>query len=214
VSWLTNLGAQTGYYGLALWAPALIVAILHVTPSRAATLMLWVTLAGLVGRLLVAWMSERVGRRATGAVTSFGAAAAIVLTAYAGDAELGVIPALVALLMLANLLCDGQFAVVGPYAAEVWPASLRTTGMGSAYGFGGLGKVIGPLGMALVVDSPALFSPAPDPVALKPAFLYFAAWYVLAGAAFLLVGFETRSRSITEIDAALRSAAPKEGVTP
>jgi hypothetical protein len=37
---------------------------------------------------------------------------------------------------------------------------------------------------------------------------------VLAGAAFLLVGFETRSRSITEIDAALRSAAPKEGVTP
>jgi MFS transporter, putative metabolite:H+ symporter len=214
VSWLTNLGAQAGYYGLALWAPALIVAILHVTPARAASLMLWVTLAGLVGRLLVAWMSERFGRRVTGAVTSFGAAAAIVLTAYAGDAELGVIPALVALLMLANLLCDGQFAVVGPYAAEVWPASLRTTGMGSAYGFGGLGKVIGPLGMALVVDSPALFSPAPNPVALEPAFLYFAAWYVLAGAAFLLFGFETRSRSITEIDAALRPAAPKEGVTP
>lgn len=203
VTWLTNLGAQTGYYGLALWAPALIVAILHVTPSRAASLMLWVALAGLVGRLLVAWLSERVGRRTTGAVTSFGAAAAIVLTAYAGDAELGVVPALVALLMLANLLCDGQFAVVGPYAAEVWPASLRTTGMGSAYGFGGLGKVIGPLGMALVVDSPALFSPKPDPVALEPAFLYFAAWYVLAGVAFLLFGMETRNRSIADIDAAL-----------
>jgi putative MFS transporter len=57
--------------------------------------------------------------------------------------------------------------------------------------------------MALVVDSPALFSPAPDPVALEPAFLYFAAWYVLAGAAFLLFGMETRNRSIADIDAAL-----------
>jgi putative MFS transporter len=48
---------------------------------------------------------------------------------------------------------DGGFAIVGPYAAEVWPSHLRTSGMGSAYGFGGVGKIIGPVGLALIVGS-------------------------------------------------------------
>jgi hypothetical protein len=72
--------------------------------------------------------------------------------------------------------------------------------MGSAYGIDRLGKVNGPLGMAFIVSSPNLFSPAPDPAALQPAFLHFAFWYVLAGAAFLLFG-ETRNRTIRNIDA-------------
>jgi MFS transporter, putative metabolite:H+ symporter len=203
VSWLTNFGAQTGYYGLALWAPALIVAILGVSPVQAAYYMMFVSLAALVGRLLVAYMSERFGRRWTGVVVSFGATAAIVLTGYAGDATIGVVPVLIALLMLAYLLCDGAFAVVGPYSAEVWPASLRATGMGSAYGFGGLGKIIGPLGMAFIVSSPNLFSPTPNPAALVPAFWYFAVWYALAGVAFVAFGIETRNRTIETIDAEL-----------
>ncbi len=212
-SWLTNLGGQTGYYGLALWAPALIVAILGVPPGQAAYYMMFVALAGLVGRLLVAYLSERYGRRVTGIATSFAAAAAIVLTGYAGDARLGAVPLLIALLMLANLLCDGQFAVVGPYSAEVWPSALRSTGMGSAYGFGGLGKVIGPLGMAFIVSSPALFSPQPDPAALEPAFLYFAFWYALAGLAFVVFGMETRNRTIEDLDAELTGRPLMEGTT-
>ena len=203
LSWLTNLGGQTGYYGLALWAPVLIVAILRVSPGDAAHYMMFVALGALVGRLVVAYLSERIGRRRTGIIASFGAAAAIVLTGYTGDAMLGTIPLLIALLILANLLCDGAFAVVGPYSAEVWPAALRSTGMGSAYGFGGLGKIIGPLGMAFIVNSSNLFGPRPDPAALEPAFLYFAFWYVLAGVAFVVLGIETRNRTIEHIDAEL-----------
>jgi putative MFS transporter len=181
----------------------LIVAILGVSPVQAAYYMMFVSLAALVGRLLVAYLSERFGRRLTGVVVSFGATAAIVITGYAGDATIGVVPVLIALLMLAYLLCDGAFAVVGPYSAEVWPASLRATGMGSAYGFGGLGKIIGPLGMAFIVSSPNLFSPTPNPAALVPAFWYFAVWYALAGVAFVAFGIETRNRTIEKIDAEL-----------
>ena len=43
---------------------------------------------------------------------------------------------------LAMFFADGGFAIVGPYAAEVWPSHLRTSGMGSAYGFGGIGKIL------------------------------------------------------------------------
>src|SRR5580704_14864903 len=49
VSWLTNLGAQTGYYGFQLWAPTLLVQLLGITPARAAYMMISVNLAGLAG---------------------------------------------------------------------------------------------------------------------------------------------------------------------
>lgn len=38
-------------------------------------------------------------------------------------------------------------------------AVLRTSGMGSAYGFGGIGKIIGPIGLALIVGSSNIVKP-------------------------------------------------------
>ena len=40
--------------------------------------------------------------------------------------------------------------------------------MGSAYGFGGLGKVIGPLGLALIVGSSNIITPKASVAALLP----------------------------------------------
>src|SRR5205085_4508111 len=96
---------------------------------------------------------------------------------------------------------------VGPYAAEVWPATLRTSGMGSAYGFGGIGKIIGPLGLALIVGSTNVVSPKASVSAIVPAFIYLGAWYLLAGMAYYFVGFETRGRSCEGIEVDLHSAA-------
>jgi putative MFS transporter len=110
------------------------------------------------------------------------------------------------LLIVAFFFADGGFAVVGPYAAEVWPSHLRTSGMGSAYGFGGLGKIIGPLGLALVVGSSDVVKPEATLDAIQPAFLYLASWFVLAGAAYLFLGIETKGRSIEEIDRTLKAA--------
>jgi putative MFS transporter len=95
---------------------------------------------------------------------------------------------------------DGGFAIVGPYAAEVWPSHLRTSGMGSAYGFGGIGKIIGPLGLALIVGSGNFVKPDVPVPQIPTAFLYLGSWFLLAGAVYYFVGFETRGRSIEEID--------------
>ena len=74
VSWLGNLGAQTGVYGVALWAPTLFVLILHVPPAQGASKMvIGLTLGGLVGRVSFALLSERVGRRRCGRVARLGA---------------------------------------------------------------------------------------------------------------------------------------------
>jgi MFS transporter, putative metabolite:H+ symporter len=204
VSWLGNLGAQTGVYGVILWAPTLFVLVLHVSPAEASKAMIAVTLSGVVGRVSFSWLSERIGRRISGGLLGFCAAAFIALAGiYHGDMMFGV-SAFWLMLICAFFFADGGFAGVGPYAAEVWPSHLRTSGMGSAYGFGGLGKIIGPLGLALVVGSSNVVKPEATLGAIQPAFLYLASWFVLAGAVYLFFGIETKGRSIEAIDRDLK----------
>jgi MFS family permease len=50
VSWLGNAGAQTGVYGLTLWAPSLFVLLLKVTPQEAAKMMILLSVSGFIGR--------------------------------------------------------------------------------------------------------------------------------------------------------------------
>jgi putative MFS transporter len=200
VSWITNLGAQTGYYGLTLWAPTLLVQLLEVTPARASFLLIFVNLAGLFGRVGLSYLSDAIGRKASGAIASFGAAILLVVAAVYHDVFFGTVSLFWLILIVNNAFADGGFAIVGPYAAEVWPASLRTTGMGSAYGFGGLGKVIGPLGLALIVGSSNIITPKASVAALVPSFSYLAAWFALAGFAYIFLGIETKGRSLEMIE--------------
>jgi len=211
VSWFGNLGAQTGVYGVTLWAPTLFVLLLKVTPAQASKLMIGLTLGGLLGRISFAFLSEKIGRRRGGGLLGFGAAILLVLAGVFNSEMLGGISVFWMLLVAAFFFADGGFAIVGPYAAEVWPAHLRTSGMGSAYGFGGLGKIIGPLGLALVVGSTNIVKPEASVENILPAFVYLAAWFALAGAVYLFLGIETKGRSIEEIDRTLAGEAAARG---
>jgi MFS transporter, putative metabolite:H+ symporter len=206
VSWFGNLGAQTGVYGVVLWAPTLFVLVLHVSPAEASKAMIALTIGGVVGRISFSLLSEKIGRRKSGGLLGFGAALFIALAGIYHSEMIFGVSAFWLLLIVAFFFADGGFAVVGPYAAEVWPSHLRTSGMGSAYGFGGIGKVIGPLGLALVVGSSNVVKPEATLDAIQPAFLYLASWFVLAGAVYFFLGIETQGRSIEEIDRDLKNA--------
>ncbi len=203
VSWLGNLGTQTGIYGLTLWLPTLFVQILGISPPQASRLMISVTLGGFVGRITFSYLSDAIGRRASGGLLGLGAAVMLVLTAYLHDAFLGAASMFWLLTIVTYFFADGGFAIVGPYAAEVWPAGLRTSGMGSAYGFGGLGKIIGPLGLALIAGSSNIVTPQASVAMIVPAFIYLAGWYLLAGVVYYFLGIETKGRSIEYIDGEL-----------
>jgi len=212
ISWAGNLGAQTGVYGVTLWGPTLLVALLATTPARAAFLMIFVSLGGLVGRAAFSVLSEVIGRRASGGLLGLGATAGLVLAGATHNVMVGGISLFWLLLIAANFFADGGFAIVGPYSAEVWPSGLRASGMGSGYGFGGLGKIIGPLGLALIAGSSNVVTPHATVKAITPAFVYLAAWFALAGVVYLVAGFETKGRSIEAIDAELSQRLP--GVPP
>jgi putative MFS transporter len=210
VSWMASIGAQTAGYGIILWAPTLFVLQLGVTPAYAAYLFLWVSLAGIAGRVAFSFLSELIGRRPAGIILGFGGMICIAIAGIGHNVMIGSVSLFWLMIVCADFFYDGGFAVIGPYMAEVWPTRLRTTGMGSAYGFGGLGKIIGPLGLALMIGASDVIKPQATVAAIVPGFLYFAAWMALCGCAFLFFGFETGRQSLTEIDASLQTAAAIE----
>jgi putative MFS transporter len=210
VSFMTSIGAQTASYGIGLWAPTLFVLQLGVTPAYAAFLFLWVKLAGIAGRLSFAYLSDAMGRRNAGMLAGFGGTAAIVAAGLLHDSFAGGVSLFWLSIIVADFFYDGGFAVFGPYMAEVWPTRLRTTGMGASYGFGGIGKIIGPLGLALIVGSADVITPKATMDAIGPAFWYFAAWMSLCGFGFLFFGFETGNKSLTDVNRELGAAPVAE----
>ncbi|MGC0239505.1 MFS transporter [Arthrobacter sp. SD76] len=206
VSTLTNLGAQTGYYGIALWTPTLFVLVLGIPAALSGLYMIFATLGALVGRFVLSHLAEILGRRATGAFAGITAAALLVMAALTEDLEVfGGVSVFLLVMIIVYFFAEGGFAIVGPYSAEVWPSALRTTGMGFAYGVGGIGKVIGPLGLGLIVGSSNFVKPDARTATLLPAFSYFAAWFLLCGLMFLLFGLETKGKSLETLDAEIEA---------
>ena len=125
------------------------------------------------------------GRRNAGGLLGFGAGILTIISGYNYDATFMGVSAFWLILAVTFFFADGGFAIVGPYAAEVWPSHLRTSGMGSAYGFGGIGKIIGPVGLALIVGSGNYLKPDVPLPRIPLAFVYLGCWFLMAGAVYL-----------------------------
>jgi len=206
VSWLGNAGAQTGSYGINLWAPSLFVLLLHVSPQVAAKMMILLSVSGFIGRLSFSWMSEAIGRRKAGGLLGLGAGVLTILAGYNYDTTIMGVSAFWLILAATMFFADGGFAIVGPYAAEIWPSHLKTTGMGSAYGFGGIGKIIGPVGLALIVGSGNYLKPDVPLPEIPIAFVYLGCWFLMAGVVYYFFGIETKGKSLEQIDKELATA--------
>jgi putative MFS transporter len=102
-------------------------------------------------------------------------------------------------IICADFFVDGGFAIVGPYCSEVWPKHLRASGMGSAYGFGGLGKILGPVALSFFAGSANIVSPKATTDAIIPAFTFLALMAIGAGVLYHF-GFETKGKTIEQID--------------
>ncbi|MGH9357827.1 MAG: MFS transporter [Terriglobia bacterium] len=206
---LLNLGVVTGVYGLLLWSPTLLVMVQRVSPETAAKIMIAISLANIFARILFSYLSEKIGRRASGAIYCFGGAILLAFTGGVAHGDIGLGSFFWLFLLFTSFLTDGGFAISGPYTTEIWPSRLRTSGAGFSYGAGSIGKITGPLGLALVIGSSNYISPEATTAKIVPAFLYLAAWYILAGLTYVFIGFETKGRSLEEIDQALERGSGK-----
>jgi MFS family permease len=129
----------------------------------------------------------------------------LVLQGYLWDVFIGSWSLFYILFLAQTFFSSAIYSVVGPYMSEIWPARLRSSGMGMSYGIGNLGgKVLGPAGLALIMGAGDIIKPAaPNLVMLGPAFVYFASWLVLGVIGFWVFGPEPKGRTFEEMDSAL-----------
>ena len=147
------------------------------------------------------------GRRASIALTCAIAGVTMSLAGYWNDRFLGGFSVFYLMIMVQQFFGSGSYSIIGPYMAEIWPSRLRASGMGLAYGAGNLGKFIGPAGLAVIAGSSNFVSPQATVDALIPgdellrrlvsSSRLSRSWFI---------GFETRGRTIDEIDDDLRSS--------
>jgi putative MFS transporter len=208
---LTGL-TQTGSVALSLWQVTLFVMVLKITPPEASKLVIWISLSAIAGRFFCSWISDAWGRRASGIFCCLIAATFMSLAGYLHDVFIGGVSMFFVMILLQSFLGSGNYSIVGPYMGELWPARLRGSGMGLVYGVGNLGKFIGPAGLAIIAGSQNYVSPKATMDAIIPGLNYFAFWYLLGAAAFWLIAIETRGRTIDEIDAEMKTPAPRPKV--
>jgi AAHS family 4-hydroxybenzoate transporter-like MFS transporter len=169
--WLVFFMSLLDLYLLTSWLPT-IVHDAGVPQARAVLLTAAFQVGGTAGTLLLGRLFDRFAPFVVLAATYVGASAFVLLIGAVG----------VSLRLLFLTIFGAGFCVVGgqcaanALAAESYPTSIRSTGVGWALGVGRIGSIVGPLvgGVLLSLDWPArsifLFAAAPVLVAALAAF--------------------------------------------
>ena len=145
---LTGL-TQTGGASLGLWGATLLVIVLNITPAHAAFLMVWVGLSGIARPVFHHRPDRAAGtpRRRNPGLRNGGAIDGI-RRLFPRCLYRQLVAVLHACCLAQTFFSSAIYSVVGPYMSEIWPARLRSSGMGMSYGIGNLGgKVLGPAGL-------------------------------------------------------------------
>ncbi|VXC34416.1 MFS transporter [Arthrobacter sp. 8AJ] len=99
------------------------------------------TLGGVFGAFLVPWLLKKYGRKPVAILTAL----LTFVVALAYGSLLGSVVFMVIFGMLFNLFAYALGQVSNTYTSELWPTSLRSTGVGYANSIGRLGAIAGPI---------------------------------------------------------------------
>lgn len=208
--WLTVLiwfGASTANYGVFLWGPTIVALLLGVAPQDAAKMFIYVSLAGVLGRTGFAFLANRVGRKPCGELMGYGTAISLALAAYFHNDFAGSVPLFLVFLIVGALFFDGGFSSLAPYPAEIFPVQLSGRAVGLAQLVNGIGKIVGPLCLALIAGADNLVHPQATASAVMPAFMFLAGAGLLIGLAFTFLGVEPHGRAVALFGRSAGSAA-------
>jgi MFS transporter, putative metabolite:H+ symporter len=209
VTVLAWFGASVAVSGLVLWGPTFLESILEIDSDKAALLFVFVTLGSFAGRLCFSFLPQRTGRRMCGLLMGFGAPPLLALAAMSGDSHVAGVSLFLLALIAAAFFVDGGFANLAPYTPEIFPARLRTHGMGLAWTMSGVGRIIGPLGVGLIAGTGDIIDPEATADALLPAFLFLAACSALVGIGFALVPLEPHGKDLETLSEELIEEAAR-----
>lgn len=179
--WILWFSVVFSYYGMFLWLPSVMV-MKGFSLIKSFEYVLIMTLAQLPGYFSVAWLIERIGRKAVLIIYLTGTA----LSAYFfGNADsAAALMTFGALLSFFNL---GAWGALYAYTPEQYPTAIRATGAGMAASFGRIGGILGPLLVGYLVA---------QKVSITMIFAIFCIAIFIGAFAVLFLGKETKQQEL------------------
>ena len=197
--WQTILvwgGSTTAAFGYLLWGPTIVALALDMPVAQAAKYFVYVSAAAMIGRVLVALIVQRVGRRPVGIVFGFAAAVAIGSAGYLHSALLVGFPLFVVLIAASAFFVEGGMGSIAPYTIEQYGVRLGSRASGLGHAAAGVGKITGPLALALIAGTGNLVRPQATAAAVFPAMLLLALCMLAVAFAFIFLAAETHGRAM------------------
>jgi MFS transporter, putative metabolite:H+ symporter len=189
-------GSSIAIYGMFLWGPTIVALLLNVPVQKAAAYFVFVSGAGVIGKIVVTLLAPVIGRRPLGVIWGFGGAIALALAGFYNTTFIGAVPLMVVLLSIANFCVEGGFSNLAPYTVESYGVNLgaRASGLGQAAN--GVGKIIGPLSLAVIAGTGHLVTPQQTEAAVLPTFLFLGLCMLPVALSFLLLARETHGKAM------------------
>ena len=200
--WALWFFALLGYYGLTTWLGALLQGAGYaVTKSVLYTVL--ISLAGIPGFIFSAWLIEAWGRKPTCTLMLLGSAVSAFIYGQMASMQAPVAQLIISGLCM-QFFMFGMWSVLYAYTPELYPTSTRATGAGFASSIGRLGSLVGPylVGVMLPITGQT------------GVFLLGAISFVIAAVVVMVLGIETRGKSLEQLCVDQSSGAPDLGVLP
>ncbi len=150
---------------------------LNVPVQKAAAYFVFVSGAGVTGKIVVTLITPLIGRRLLGIIWGLGGTSALAFAGY-------------------SFCIEGGFSNLAPYTVESYGVNLGARSSGLGQTANGVGKIIGPLSLAVIAGTSHLVSPEQTAAAVFPAFLFLAFCMALVGLSFLFFGVETHGKQM------------------
>jgi len=190
-------GSASAVYGYYLWGPTIVALALKVPPPQAAKYFIYVSGAGVIGKIFVSLIAPKLGRRTLGVLFGLITVVTMIAAGYYNNVLINGFPLFIALIAASAFFAEGGFSNLAPYTVEQYGVALgsRSSGLGQAAN--GVGKIVGPLALALLAGSSNVIAPAATAEAIFPAFLFLAGTMLAVALAYVFLGVETHGRAIS-----------------
>jgi putative MFS transporter len=193
---ITWLGIATAINGLYLWGPTILALTHRLTVPAAAALFMYVSIASLLGKIVFSVVPQWTGRRPAALFASAFGTASILAAAFALEGDFYGLPWRLLAFMAGAFFLDGATANMAPFSAEMFPVRLAARAVGLAQAANGVGKILGPLSLAVIAGTGNVVAPAATTAAIFPGFTFLAFCVGAAFLAFLFIPVETQGRQL------------------
>jgi putative MFS transporter len=184
--WILWFGMVFSYYGIFSWLPSILTEKFEFVKGLEFNLV--ITAAQIPGYFAAAWLVEWLGRRYTLSIFLVGAAfGAFFFRNATTPMEVVVYGCVISFFAL------GAWGVIYTYTPELYPTRIRGWGAGMAAAVGRIGGIFGPYITVRITGTP------PQQSGINVAFILFTAIFLIIAANVLLMGEETKGRTLEEI---------------